>query len=291
MFNFIPEVCGFVFFFFLSAGIGDDAKDWESELFFYVACCADLTVEEFTSKDEAAASEKAQDGREGKGQRFSRLDRTLRKCGFVDDLDFVRHHDFGDFGFFESLREHDVDLLCDVGVSLDADVALLGFRQTRNGFVVLRLKAGNGVIFSVRYGDSSFVCKFVREKFLLDGVAGWRLLGDDGCDFFFQVRLGFRDLLVDFLHLRMLIGIFPGVACLGRLELNETGLVLLDGGAVCDGRAGAGKLSIDAGEGGLGGLEVELVLGFRLIQVGNLVCEAFHLVVSGVNLVGDLVSF
>ena len=89
----------------------------------------------------------------------------------------------------------------------------------------------------------------------------------------------------------MLIGIFPGVACLGRLELNEAGLVLLDGRAVCDGRTGTGKLSIDAGEGGLGGLEVELVLGFRLIQGGNLVCEAFHLVVGGVNLVGDLVGF
>lgn len=65
----------------------------------------------------------------------------------------------------------------------------------------------------------------------------------------------------------MLIGIFPGVACLGRLELNEAGLVLLDGGAVCDGRTGTGKLSIDAGEGGLGGLEVELVLGFALSKV------------------------
>ena len=49
-------------------------------------------------------------------------------CPPVDDLYFVRHHDFGDLGFFQAFSQHDIDFVVDVGIALDADEALFLFR-------------------------------------------------------------------------------------------------------------------------------------------------------------------
>lgn len=146
----------------------------ELKVLFHIFGGADFTVHEGFHHSVAGSGEKAQDGSEGKGPRFSRFDRTLRKCGFVDDLDLIRYHDFGNFRFFQSLGQHDVDFLGHVGVSFHADVSLLVFRQLGDFCIVFLFQGSNGCIFALGYGNGCFTGEFIGQQFLLNGTEGRR---------------------------------------------------------------------------------------------------------------------
>lgn len=134
--------------------------------------------------DGAHADEQAEHGHDGHDEGLARLDGLLGQGRLVDDLDFIRHHDFGDLRFLEALGEHDVNLVRHVDVALDAHVALFFFRQGSDELFVLGVHLIERTLLALGNGDGGLVLELVGEQALLDGARGRRLLGDDLADLF-----------------------------------------------------------------------------------------------------------
>lgn len=239
--------------------------------------------------DGADADEQAEHGHDGHDEQLARLDWLVGQGRLVDDLDLIRHHDLGDLRLLEAFGEHDVDLVRDVDVALDAHIALFLLGQGLDELLVLGVHRVERGLLALGDGNGGLILELVGEQALLDRARGRRLLGDNLADLFIEGLASLGDLVVDLLDLRMLVGELADVACARALELGELVLVLLDGGAVGDGDAGALELPIDAIEARLSGLEVELVGGLLLVDEVELIGDLLHLVVSRVHLVLGLV--
>ena len=276
-------------FFLRRVRVGNHAEHGQAELFLDILGRADLAVEHGVSDDRADTDEQAEHGHNGHDEQLARLDGLFGKGRFVDDLDFIWHHDFGDFRFFEAFGEHDVDFVRDVDVALDAHIALFLLWQGLDELLVLGVHLREGRGLAVGDGDGGLILELVGEQALLDRARGRRLLGDDLADLFIEGLAGLGDLVVDLLDFRVLIRVLADVARARALELGELVLVLLDGRAVGDGDARALELAVDATEACLSGLEVELVGGLLLVDEVELIGDLLHLIVGRVHLVFGLV--
>ena len=241
------------------------------------------------SDDRADADEQAEHGHDGHDEHFARLDGLVGKGRLVDDLDLIRHHDFGDLCLLEALGQHDVDLVRHVDVALDAHIALFLLGQGLDELLVLGVHRVKRGLLALGDGDGGLILELVGEQALLDRARGRRLLGDDLADLFIEGLAGLGDLVVDLLDFRVLIRVLADVARARALELGELVLVLLDGRAVGDRDARALELAVDATEACLSGLEVELVGGLLLVDEVELIGDLLHLVVGRVHLVLGLV--
>lgn len=276
-------------FFLRRVRIGNHAEHGQAELFLDILGRADLAVEHGVGDDGADADEQAEHGHDGHDEQLARLDGLFGQGRFVDDLDFIWHHDFGDFRFFEALGQHDVDLVRHVDVALDAHIALFLLWQGLDELLVLGVHRVERGLLALGDGNGGLILELVGEQALLDRARGRCLLGDDLADLFIEGLASLGDLVVDLLDFRVLIRVLADVARARALELSELVLVLLDGRAVGDGDARALELAVDATEACLSGLEVELVGGLLLVDEVELIGDLLHLVVSRVHLVLGLV--
>ena len=233
-------------FFLRRVRVGNHAEHGQAELFLDVLGRADLAVEHGVSDDRADADEQAEHGHDGHDEQLARLDGLFGKGRFVDDLDFIWHHDFGDFRFFEAFGEHDVDFVRDVDVALDAHIALFLLWQGLDELLVLGVHRVERGLLALGDGNGGLILELVGEQALLDRARGRRLLGDDLADLFIEGLASLGDLVVDLLDFRVLIRVLADVARARALELGELVLVLLDGRAVGDGDARALELAVDA---------------------------------------------